>query len=119
MHLAGWSPAKHLCLTVEITYQHKAWVNWIKKSLCAEKVDGIRLEMEENKGKKNKCRVNRWLRPVAEPESPPPPLFLLLSPPFIFSALHLSFLPFIKCLLRQRHRAGSQRVLMELRVNQR
>ena len=69
MHLAGWSPAKHLCLTVEITYQHKAWVNWIKKSLCAEKVDGIRLVMEENKGKKNKCRVNRWLRPVAEPES--------------------------------------------------
>ena len=51
-----------MCLTVEITYQHKAWINWIKKSLCAEKVDGIRLEMEENGKKKNKMESE----PVAE-----------------------------------------------------
>ena len=58
-----------MCLTVEITYQHKAWINWIKKSLCAEKVDGIRLEMEENGKKKTNSRENRSQRPVAEPKS--------------------------------------------------
>ena len=59
-------------LTVEITYQHKGRVNWIKKSLCAEKVDRTNLEMEQNKKKKKKIqggRVNWWLSPAAELES--------------------------------------------------
>lgn len=43
-------------LTVEITYRHKGWVNWIKESLCAEKVDRINLEMEQNKKQKKKIR---------------------------------------------------------------
>lgn len=58
-------------LTVEITYRHKGWVNWIKESLCAEKVDRTNLEMEQNKKqKKNQGgRVNWWLSPAAELES--------------------------------------------------
>lgn len=34
---------------VEITYQYKAWVNWIKKSPCAEKVDRLHLQMEKRR----------------------------------------------------------------------
>jgi hypothetical protein len=44
---------------VEIAYRHRGWINWIKKSLCAEKVDRINLEREERRQEKYHGAWNR------------------------------------------------------------